>query len=56
MGEYHSRYIMFPFNTGHENIGITMEFMCIQMEDRAPLQEGDTSKITTFKHLFFLNN
>ena len=28
--------------------------MCMQMEDRAPLQEGDNGKITTFKYFFSL--
>ena len=30
--------------------------MCMQMEDRAPLQEGDNGKITTYKYFFLLDN
>ena len=29
-----------------------MEFMCMQMENHAPLQEGDNSKIKTFSISF----
>ena len=31
----------------------SMEFMFMHMEDRAPLQEGDNTKIMTFKYLHF---
>ena len=30
----------------------SMEFMCMQMENHAPLQEGDNSKIKTFSISF----
>ena len=31
-----------------------IEFMCMQLEDRAPLQEGDNNKITSFNDHFLL--